>query len=37
MFNEKKAEYSLNSRQYIPVIQSAKYIASREKALKPER
>lgn len=34
MFNEKKAEYSLNSRQDIPVIQSAKYIASREKALK---
>nr|DAE70785.1 MAG TPA: hypothetical protein [Caudoviricetes sp.] len=34
MFNEKKAEYSLKSRQDIPVIQCAKYIASREKALK---
>lgn len=34
MFNEKKSEYSLKSRQDIPVIQSAKYIASRDKALK---
>lgn len=34
MFNEKKTEYSLKSRQEIPVIQSAKYIASRDKALK---
>lgn len=34
MFNEKKTEYSLKSRQDIPVIQSAKYIASRDKALK---
>ena len=34
MFNEKKLEYSLKSRQDIPVIQSAKYIASRDKALK---
>lgn len=34
MFNEKKSEYSLKSRQDVPVIQSAKYIASRDKALK---
>nr|DAZ70244.1 MAG TPA: hypothetical protein [Caudoviricetes sp.] len=34
MFNEKKSEYSLKSRQEVPVIQSAKYIASRDKALK---
>lgn len=34
MFNEKKTEYSLKSRQDIPVIQSAKYIASRAKAIK---
>lgn len=34
MFNEKKTEYSIKSRQEVPVIQSAKYIASREKALK---
>lgn len=34
MFNEKKTEYSLKSRQEVPVIQSAKYIASRDKALK---
>ncbi len=34
MFGEKKNEYSLKSRQEIPVIQSAKYIASRDKALK---
>ena len=34
MFNEKKTEYSLKSRQDIPVIQSAKYLASRAKAIK---
>jgi hypothetical protein len=34
MFGEKEYEYSLKSRQEIPVIQSAKYRASREKALK---
>ena len=34
MFNEKKTEYSLKSRQEVPVIQSTKYIASRDKALK---
>lgn len=34
MFNEKKTEYSIKSRQEVPVIQSAKYIASRDKALK---
>lgn len=34
MFNEKKTEYSIKSRQEIPVIQSTKYIASRDKALK---
>ncbi len=34
MFNEKKTEYSLKSRQELPVIQSTKYIASRDKALK---
>lgn len=34
MFNEKEYEYSLKSRQDIPVIQSAKYRASRDKALK---
>lgn len=34
MFNEKKTEYSIKSRQDIPVVQSAKYIASRDKALK---
>lgn len=34
MFGEKEYEYSLKSRQEIPVIQSAKYIASRDKALK---
>jgi hypothetical protein len=34
MFNEKKTEYSLKSRQEVPVIQSVKYIASRDKALK---
>ena len=27
MFNEKKTEYSIKSRQEVPVIQSAKYIA----------
>lgn len=34
MFNEKQVEYSPKSRQDIPVIQSAKYRASRDKALK---
>lgn len=34
MFNEKKTEYSIKSRQEVPVIQSTKYIASRDKALK---
>lgn len=34
MFNEKKVEYSFKSRQYLPVDQSVKYIASRDKALK---
>ena len=34
MFGEKEYEYSLKSRQESPVIQSAKYRASREKALK---
>ena len=34
MFNEKKTEYSTKSRQDIPVMQTPKYIASRDKALK---
>lgn len=34
MFGEKEYEYSLKSRQEIPVIQSEKYHASRDKALK---
>lgn len=34
MFNEKKTEYSTKSRQEIPVMQTPKYIASRDKALK---
>jgi hypothetical protein len=34
MFNEKTSEYSLKTRQQIPVVQSAKYLASRAKAIK---
>ena len=34
MFGEKEYERSLKSRQEIPVTQSSKYIASRDKALK---
>ena len=34
MFGEKQKELSFKSRQEIPVTQSAKYIASRDKALK---
>lgn len=34
MFNEKTSEYSLKTRQQIPVVQSAKYPASRAKAIK---
>lgn len=34
MFNEKTSEYSLKTRQQVPVVQSAKYLASRAKAIK---
>lgn len=34
MFNEKTSEYSLKTRQQIPVVQSAKYTARRAKAIK---
>lgn len=34
IFNEKTSEYSLKTRQQIPVVQSAKYLASRAKAIK---
>ena len=34
MFNEKTSEYSLKTRQQIPVVKSAKYLASRAKAIK---